>query len=464
MKRKSLYLLLLSSATHTLAADAPGFRRDIAPILIKNCLACHGPDKASGSWRADTFARLSRDGGSGPALVPGKPLESTLYTLLVAGDAAVRMPKKADALAAADIERIRKWIADGAKFDGPDKTESLAALVGGADHPQSPQTYRATAPTTAIAFSGDGSQLLAAGYHEVTVWNAETGLLERRIGNAPQRIQGIVLSPDGRTLYVGGGTPGESGEAAAYDFASGKRLRVFGSLPDLVLDLALSPDGSHLAAAGADRTVHIWRTADGRRTLLAKQHADAVTCVSFSRCGKFLAAGSLDNMVKVFDPATAELKATYTSQKSKVHAVAFDPGSDELVSAGDDAKLHIWIPQRIAEFDGTAAQMEDRFKKNPPVRHLAGLTSPILRGTSAPGAFFSASADAKVREYDLAKAQIVREFVGLTDWACSVAVNPKTDRLAAAGFDGRVCIWNRADGKLVAAFTAAPGLADFPKR
>ena len=41
------------------------FKRDVAPIFLKNCVACHDARKAEGGYRIDTFAELSKPGDSG---------------------------------------------------------------------------------------------------------------------------------------------------------------------------------------------------------------------------------------------------------------------------------------------------------------------------------------------------------------------------------------------------------------
>ena len=47
-----------------------GMVREIAPILVKHCLDCHGTD-AKGGLRLDTFAGLEKGGKSGALLVIG---------------------------------------------------------------------------------------------------------------------------------------------------------------------------------------------------------------------------------------------------------------------------------------------------------------------------------------------------------------------------------------------------------
>ena len=51
-------VLPLAFACLAWAEDAVSFRAQVAPLLIENCLACHGPKKAEGGYRIDTFARL----------------------------------------------------------------------------------------------------------------------------------------------------------------------------------------------------------------------------------------------------------------------------------------------------------------------------------------------------------------------------------------------------------------------
>src|SRR5438477_11183993 len=46
------------------SAEPVSFKRDIAPVLLSNCLACHGPKKSEGGYRIDTFERLTAAGDS----------------------------------------------------------------------------------------------------------------------------------------------------------------------------------------------------------------------------------------------------------------------------------------------------------------------------------------------------------------------------------------------------------------
>jgi len=124
-------LLLIVSCLPVTAADSDDlpatieFNRDIRPILSDNCFFCHGPDKnkRQADLRLDTEAGLSThptDPAKPGAVVAGKPADSELMRRLTSVDPEQMMPP-ADSgkkLSPHDIALIRKWIEQGAKYEG----------------------------------------------------------------------------------------------------------------------------------------------------------------------------------------------------------------------------------------------------------------------------------------------------------------------------------------------------------
>jgi len=96
------------------------FNRDIRPILSDRCYQCHGPDaaKRKAHLRLDqeSPAKAIHDGRR--AIAPGDLEASELYQRITAEDDSERMPpvKSGKTLTAAEIERIGRWIAEGAKW------------------------------------------------------------------------------------------------------------------------------------------------------------------------------------------------------------------------------------------------------------------------------------------------------------------------------------------------------------
>ncbi|MGZ8941095.1 MAG: c-type cytochrome domain-containing protein, partial [Limisphaerales bacterium] len=162
MCRLILVLYLASLAIH--AAD---FSRDIAPILISECLTCHSSEKAKGGYRVHNHAAVLQPGKSKePAVVPNNPDASELFKRLVTHDEDDRMPQDDDPLTTNQIALVREWISAGAILDRGETNSSLALLLPRATHPAPPATYPRPVPILALAFSPDGQQLAVSGYHE----------------------------------------------------------------------------------------------------------------------------------------------------------------------------------------------------------------------------------------------------------------------------------------------------------
>src|SRR5207253_4946150 len=93
------------------------YNRDVRPILSENCFACHGPDrnKRMASLRLDI-----RDEAVGhQAIVPGKPEKSKLVARVFAAEEGRLMPPvySHKSLTAAQKETLRRWIAEGARYE-----------------------------------------------------------------------------------------------------------------------------------------------------------------------------------------------------------------------------------------------------------------------------------------------------------------------------------------------------------
>ena len=113
-----LFSFLCLSASVVIAEDEIIFSRDIQPLFAKHCLECHGTDEQEAGLRLDeedvAFAKL--ESGT-QAIVPGKPEESELLKRVTSDDEFTRMPPKGEPLTAAEVEKLRRWIEQGAEFE-----------------------------------------------------------------------------------------------------------------------------------------------------------------------------------------------------------------------------------------------------------------------------------------------------------------------------------------------------------
>lgn len=93
------------------------FQRDVAPILERRCLECHGNDEPKGNLSLASSVAAMKGGDSGPSIVPGKPDESSLLDYVTVGsDGKAEMPKGREPLSAEQVDTLRLWIASGATW------------------------------------------------------------------------------------------------------------------------------------------------------------------------------------------------------------------------------------------------------------------------------------------------------------------------------------------------------------
>ena len=96
--------------------DAFLFEDIVHPILEKKCAQCHEGNKLKGRLSVETMASLFKGGKHGPAIVPGKPLESELYQRITldAKDEKFMPSDGKMPLKKAEVEILRWWIQQGA--------------------------------------------------------------------------------------------------------------------------------------------------------------------------------------------------------------------------------------------------------------------------------------------------------------------------------------------------------------
>jgi WD40 repeat protein len=221
----------------------------------------------------------------------------------------------------------------------------------------------------AVAFSPDGSTFVASNAAGLAaVHDAETGqvLLTLR-GHSPGQsgetiingITGAAFSPDGKLIA----TASDDLTAKIWDAKSGSELMTLeghvaatATNPPFegVVQVAFHPNGTLLATAGADGTVKMWSTEDGRKILDRLVHQDsAVIDLAFSPDGSRLATAAFDGTAKVWRVSAAlnartagsgGLEELYTliGHTTGVYGIAFTPDGSRLATASEDGTAKIW--------------------------------------------------------------------------------------------------------------------------
>jgi WD40 repeat protein len=298
-----------------------------------------------------------------------------------------------------------------------------------------------------VSLSADG-QVLVSGHADGTarVWDVTTRRPVAALTGHTGAIR-VTLSADGRLLATGGADCSIRLWEVATNIARIERGEVGQLLATLlghssaVIDVGFSEDRRFLASGSADGTVRLWEVSSGRMLRILQGHANAVRGVALSADGLLLASGGADGNVRLWATLSGTELANLRGHTSGVWSVAFLADGRSLASGSEDGTVRLWD---IASGRELAT--------------LEGHTGAVMRVSASTGGqlLASASGDGTVRLWELPGGRGVATLHGHTSTVFGVAASSDGRLLASGSGDGTIKLWETDGGSCLGTLQDEP--------
>jgi predicted NACHT family NTPase len=186
----------------------------------------------------------------------------------------------------------------------------------------------------------------------IRIWDSNSGVHIATLEGHTAVVRSICLDQSGSILVSGG----SDGTVRVWSLESGQCIRIHTSDSRIIRQVIISPDGQTIAFD--DYKSIFLQSINGNSLGILEGHDDWVYSMAFSQDGNFLASGSRDTKVKIWDVASRTCVATLEGHTNTVHAAAFSPTQLIVATGGFDSSLRLWditsaTPLKIFQGDMT---------------------------------------------------------------------------------------------------------------
>lgn len=274
-----------------------------------------------------------------------------------------------------------------------------------------------------VACSSDGRWVAAGAERELVLCAAGGTRISASVRAHPSPITTLAWDPDARWIASTG-----SWETSA----------VLWSVPELtelcrlqhrddVRAVAVSPSGEWIATGTVEGSVCLWDAAPRELAGVLEGHEAEVTWLSFAPSGERLASASLDRTVRLWDVGGRRLDRVLRGHSDIVTCVAWDPTGERVASTSWDGRLVLW------EAD-SGEHVELRTPHSDPVWRVSWSPDGSRLAT--------ASEDCSVRLWDALHATPLDAYLGHEGGLMAVAFEVDGEHVVSGSYDMTVKEWS----------------------
>ena len=193
------------------------------------------------------------------------------------------------------------------------------------------------------AISPDGATLATISDGGIFLWNARTGKFKKAF-DVGHRSNTVAYLPDGQTLAIH--ISDDDPKIHLVNANTGEIQRILHLVDDSVNQLVFSPNERWLAGGSWNATIRLWDAQSWQLQRTLSGHTDDIVALVFSPDSRTLASASSDHenrRVHLWNLSTGEVRRTLSGPRDRVRSLAFSPDGTSLAVGGWN-EIRLWNP------------------------------------------------------------------------------------------------------------------------